>query len=408
MKFGIESINFYTPHYYLDLEALAQERGLDPQKYLRGLGQEKMAVPPPDEDVVTMGANAAYRALENIERSSIDTIMFATESSIDQSKAAAIYVHKLLGLPTTCKAFEIKQACCSSTTGLQIAQALVTQNPTQKILLVASDIARYGFNTAGEPSQGAGAIAIVLSAQPCLLAFNGESGSYTEDVMDFWRPNYRDEALVDGKYSIKIYLKALAESWKHYVKESGARFEDFYRFCYHLPFTRMAEKAHTHLAKINKSTLTPTEQYQQVADSLKFNPITGNCYTASLYEGILSLMIESKEDLSEKRVGLFSYGSGCMATFFSGTFLPHYKRWLQGEAHHHMFATRKSLIYREYENFYTHKLPSDGEDYVTAKHETGLFRIAGIKEHKRIYETCPIAPPQRPPLQQTKSITKWP
>ncbi len=45
MKIGIESIEFYIPHYYLDLATLACEQGIDQDKYYIGLGQEKMAVP---------------------------------------------------------------------------------------------------------------------------------------------------------------------------------------------------------------------------------------------------------------------------------------------------------------------------------------------------------------------------
>jgi len=48
-KVGIDAISFYTSRYWLDLAALATVRGIDPQKFWVGLGQRKMAVPPPDE-----------------------------------------------------------------------------------------------------------------------------------------------------------------------------------------------------------------------------------------------------------------------------------------------------------------------------------------------------------------------
>lgn len=385
---GLESIAFYTPHYYLNLRTLAEKRGVDVNKYYEGIGQEKMAVPPPDEDVVTMAANAGRRALAGIDPQTIDTLLFATESGIDQSKAAAIYVHKLLDLPTTCKAIELKQACCSSTAGLQMGMALVTRRPEKRALLIASDIARYGFGSAGEPTQGAGAMAMVISAYPTIVAFEDESGSYTEDVMDFWRPNYMDEALVDGKYSIKIYLKALTESWRQYVEESGRGFADIDRFCYHLPFTRMAEKAHLHLAKINGSAIGRDEFNRQLGTSLRYNRLTGNCYTASLYEGLLSLLLETQEDLTQQRVGLFSYGSGCMAVFFSGIVCRGYQKHLDTTYHHDLFATREEVDYKVYEDFYSHMLPVDGRDYRTGRHQTGLYRLAGIVDHKRIYEAC--------------------
>ncbi|WP_236301256.1 hydroxymethylglutaryl-CoA synthase [Candidatus Liberibacter asiaticus] len=59
--------------------------------------------------------------------------------------------------------------------------------------------------------------------------------------MDFWRPNYRRTALVDGKYSTKIYLQSLEAVWHDYQKNKGHDFNDFQYFCYHQPFTRMAE-----------------------------------------------------------------------------------------------------------------------------------------------------------------------
>jgi len=393
MKLGIEAISLYTPNKYLSLEKLAQARGVDPKKFITGIGQEKMAVPAPDEDVVTMGANAAYQAIQQVDDSSIDTVIFATESGIDQSKAASIYVHSLLGLSSSCRSFEVKQACCSSTAALYMAMSMVALKPEKRVLIIASDVARYGLETAGEPTQGGGAIAMVVSATPTIVSFDTEFGSYTEDVMDFWRPNYRDEAVVDGKYSIKIYLKALEESWKNYLKESNASFGEFDYFCYHLPFTRMAEKAHFHLGRIAESDLSREELAVQMEDSLHYNRIIGNCYTASLYIGLLSLLDTADKDLSGKRIGMFSYGSGAMASFFSATVCEGYKKALQPEQNQKMLAAREEISVEEYQKIYAHQLPVDGSEYKTAQHETGRYRLAGISDHKRIYEAVKATVP---------------
>ena len=386
MNVGIESISLYVPRYALDLAELAARRGVSASKFPQGLGQERMAVPAPDEDVVTMAANAAEQALEGVDRAAIDTVIFATESGIDQSKAAAIYVHRLLGLSSRCRTFEVKQACCSSTAALQMALSTVMFRPKRKVLIVASDVARYGLETPGEPTQGGGAIAMVISADPKVAVLDPEIGVFTDDVMDFWRPNYKDEALVDGKYSIKVYLQALEQSWEDYVQESGRSFGDFHRFCYHLPFTRMAEKGHFHLARTTKSKLSRAELMDQVNDGLVYNRIIGNCYTASLYIGLLSMLEQSAEDLSGKRLGLFSYGSGCMGSFFSMTVQPGYRKALRTDLHAALLADRQSLSMDEYEAFYAHRLPTDGSDYAIPQHATGLFRLAGVEAHKRRYE----------------------
>ncbi len=399
-RIGIEAIGLYVPRYYVPLRDLAVARGVDPDKYIKGLGQEEMAVPAPDEDVVTMGANAALEALADVDTASIDTLMFATESGIDQSKAAAIYVHHLLQLPKNCKSFEIKQACCGSTAALQMAMATVAQRPDRKVLIVAADVARYGLGTPGEPTQGAGAIAMVISNQPRVLALDAEWGAYTEDVMDFWRPNYLDEAVVDGKYSIKVYLKALTESWAQYVEESGRTFEQHDYFCYHLPFTRMAHKAHQHLSKWVGEVRPDNRRVQH---SLVYNRRMGNSYTASLYVGLLSLLETAGADLTGQRVGLFSYGSGCMAAFFSGTVVPGYAAYVQKDRQAVQFDNRQRLTVEMYEAFYRHALPSDGRRYQTPAHETGVFRLSGVEGHKRLYE-CRAQSVHTRPLQPEVAI----
>ena len=90
LKVGIDKICFYSPGYYLDLKTLAEARGIDYNKYYIGLGQREMAIAPPDEDIVTMAANAAEQALKGIDKTSIDTVLFATETCVDQSKSAGV------------------------------------------------------------------------------------------------------------------------------------------------------------------------------------------------------------------------------------------------------------------------------------------------------------------------------
>lgn len=395
-RVGIEALSFYVPRYFLDLRVLAERRGVDPDKFLKGLGQEKMGVPPPDEDVVTMGANAAWQALRGIELDTLDTVMFATESGVDQSKAAAIYVHQLLGLPSRCKAVELKQACCSSTAGVLMALAVVRQRPDRRVLVVASDVARYELGSAGEPTQGAGAAALVISAEPKLVALEPEHGAYTEDVMDFWRPNYRDEALVDGKYSIKVYLRALEEAWKDYVGQTGRRFEDHARFCYHLPFTRMAEKAHLYLAKLTGHEDLPYEHLMaQIEGSLTYNRMVGNSYTASLYIGLASLL-DHESGLGGKRLGIFSYGSGCMGAFLSGVVQPGYEARTLSAVHQRGVQDREEIGFEQYVEWFRHKVPTDGSAYDTPRYRTGRFRFAGVRQHKRIYERVPEPVPEQP------------
>lgn len=385
---GIDAIAFYTPHYYLDLRVLAEARGVDPNKYHTGLGQEKMAVIPPDEDVVTMAADAGSRVLKDVDLNDIDLLLFATESAVDQSKASGIFVHRLLNLPSRCRVVELKQACYSATAGLQMALPMLREDPNKKILLIASDVARYGLKSSAESSQGGGAVAMILSQNPRILAVEPESGFHTEDVMDFWRPNYREEAIVDGKYSCDLYLRLVQKTWEQYTDLSRRTFSDHTRFCYHVPVPRLVEKAHQCLAKFNGlPKLSSEELNEQLGPSLQYGRVIGNCYTAALYLSLISLLENTPNDLSNQRIGFYSYGSGCVAEFFSGVVQKGYQDRLKKNDHQKMLKNRQSLTEAEYTDFYNFRYPVDGGSLVINQHhQESRYRLAAIEEHKRIYE----------------------
>lgn len=388
VKVGIDTLSFYTSHYAMDLETLAKTRGVDLNKYYVGLGQRKMSVPPPDEDIITMAANAGLRAISHVDINSIEMLLFATESGVDQSKAAGIYVHDLLGLPERCRVIELKQACYSATLALQLALPYLRQYPDKKVLLVASDISRYGLATPGESSQGCGAIAMVLSANPRIMAFDEEYGVVTSNVMDFWRPNYSDAAIVDGKYSSKLYLSMLEKTWAQYRARSGRNFSDHAHYCYHSPVPKLVEKAHSHLAKLSgHESLSEDLLHEHIHYSLEYGRKIGNSYTASLYICLASLLDLTSEDIAGKRIGFYSYGSGCVAEYFSGVVQPGYKKMLDTEYHQRMLGEREPISYAEYETFYTFQYPDDGGRCDMPRYTLGRFRLAAIKDHKRIYET---------------------
>jgi hydroxymethylglutaryl-CoA synthase len=385
-KVGIDSISFFTSNMYIDLASLAKERNIDSDKYYKGLGQHQMATPAVDEDVVTLAANAAINIVNDDNKHEITNVLFATESGVDQSKAAGIFVHQLLDLPKNCRVVELKQACYSSTAALQLGLAELSRNPKQKILVLASDIARYGLNTPGEPSQGCGAVAFILSANPRILEIDPESGYFTQDIMDFWRPNYRDEALVEGKYSSKMYLQSLQACWEHLSTKTDRTFNDYYRFCYHTPVCRLAEKAHKFLGKLNGERLDDSQIKQHVQAGLNYNRTVGNCYTAALYLSLCSLIDNSKEDLTNKRIGLYAYGSGSVAEYFSGKLVEGYQAHSPKTQHTQMLNNRVELTYEQYKSLYSHQLPQDGSDLDLPKQQKGTFRLAGLRRHIRVYE----------------------
>ncbi len=382
---GIHDLSFATTEFVLPHTALAAHNGTEIGKYHVGIGQQSMSVPAADEDIVTLGAAAAAPIVARHGADGIRTLVFATESSIDQAKAAGVYVHSLLGLPSATRVVELKQACYGATAALQFALGLIHRDPSQKVLVVASDVSKYELDSPGEATQGAAAVAMLVTADPALVRIEDPSGLFTADVMDFWRPNYRDAALVDGQESIGAYLQAVQGTWKDYSEQGGRPLEAFSAFCYHQPFTKMAYKAHRHLLNSAGHDTDEATVKQALGLTTAYNAVIGNSYTASVYLGLAALL-DQAEDLTGQPVGFLSYGSGSVAEFFAGTVVPGYREHLRTAEHRTAIERRKPIDYDRYRALHEGTLPTDGSDHATPAETTGPFRLAGISGHKRIYE----------------------
>lgn len=385
MTVGIDLIHFSTSDYFLGLDTYAKEKNVELDKYYIGIGQEKMSIAPPDEDIITLAAKAADPILEQINKNDITAVLFATESGIDQSKSAGAFLHGLLGLSNRCRTVEFKHACYAGTAALQMATKMVAVNPKEKILVIAADIAKYDVDSSGEATQGCGAVAMLITENPRILAIEPGSGYYTEDVNDFWRPNHRETALVDGKYSTKVYLNSLKQAWDCFVEETGRHFEDIDAFCYHIPFSRMTEKAHKTLIKKVGAKIDEATFKHQTSAGQVYNRIVGNSYSASLYIGFCSFLDNAQESLAGKRFGFFSYGSGSVAEFFTGIIQPNYQEVLMTSSHRQQIDARRELNYQQYLAFY-HSGDSKAENTSFPLTNHGKYRLKGIEQSIRQYE----------------------
>ncbi|MDJ1135134.1 hydroxymethylglutaryl-CoA synthase [Streptomyces iconiensis] len=385
---GIHDLALRTSSLVLTHAELAQHTGADVVKYHEGIGQRSMSVPTADEDIVTMAADAAAPIIELHGTDRIRTLLFATETSIDQSKAAGVYVHSLLDFPPYVRVVELKQACYGATAALQFATALVHQDPAQQVLVLASDVARYDLDSPGEATQGAAAAAMLVSADPAILAINTPSGLFTQDVMDFWRPNYRSTAVVDGKKSLYAYLQALDGAWKDYQAHGGLPLDEIHTVCYHQPFTRMAFKAHQHLLGETGTQADAAAVDHAIAPTTGYNEIIGNSYTASTYLALAALL-EADDTLDGQTVGLFSYGSGSVAEFFTGQVAPGYQAALRTDDHRSVVDRRRPLDYDTYRQLRMAPTHTNGAHHTLPHHAQGAFRLAALRDHQRIYEAVP-------------------
>lgn len=380
ISIGIHDLELASTHHVLNLADLAKVQEIDPNKYHIGLGQDHVSMPAPDEDVVTMGAAATAQILERHGTDGIRTLLFATETGLDQSKAAGVWVHELLGLPSSIRIAEFKQACYAGTAALQAALGIVARNPEERVLIIASDVARYELDSPGEPTQGAGAVAMLVSANPALLEIEPISGVYTDDVDDFWRPNDSSTAVVDGRLSVRAYLEAVAGSWDDLASRGGPAAETLARMVYHQPFTKMAMKAHAHFAEHVGVDLGEGG----LGTGSVYNRSLGNIYTASLYSSLASLL-DHEEDLAGERIGLFSYGSGLVSELFTGIVQEGYYTEARRQRTQEMLDARVPLDVESYRELHSRVLRST-TDVENPRVTKGPYRFAGIKNRARYYE----------------------
>jgi len=405
MLAGVSDIGIYVPNYYLPHQELARVRNIPEEKYLIGLGNRNMAIIPNWEDAVTMAANAAQPLLErnNVDPDEIRQLVVSTESGVDHSKPVASFVQGLLNIGTRCRVYEIKHACYGGTAGLIDSIEWISRhtNNNPKGIVIMTDIAKYGFGTLGEPTQGAGALALLVEGQPRLFCLDTLlNGIFSKNVFDFWRPTGHRVPIVDGKYSIDCYLMALEGAVSHFRENHGLRegelLESLDYLIYHMPFTKMAHKAHKHLVEIEHKDAGPEsleklfeESFaRMVAPSLTGVQEVGNIYTGSVYMGLVSLLEDEGEKAEGKKVGIFSYGSGCGAEFFVCHLKPGISKIVDSLGFREQLQNRKRLTFEQYVQFYS----KSGEEVLYYPEEAKSFKnkftrfvFTGFKDHKRQY-----------------------
>lgn len=411
---GIDRISFATPHYYLNLTDLANARGIDPNKFTIGIGQSEQSVPPNHQDIVTLAAEAAHPLLPHIDSNRLKMLIVGTESGVDASKSSALYVQNLLKLTPWVRCIEVKEACYGGTAALMMACDYVRAHAEKdpQVLVIAADIARYGLATPGEVTQGAGAVAMLVSTNPHVLEINDDSVVKSADIQDFWRPVYQDTALARGKFSTEQYIQFFCDVWKEYCAQNGCNFNDFAGLCFHLPYTKMGLKAlkaamdscdnscnatntcnATNLSESSRKRLL--SRYET---STKYSRRVGNIYTGSLYLGLLSLLeldgcTHENSDIpplkSGDKIGLFSYGSGAVGEFFSATLVPGFKDALFAREHADMLDSRVRLSVADYEAMFSSVAPYASEDFVsdTSHRERAHFFLDTIASQERHYRS---------------------
>ena len=198
---GISGFAVYVPPYRVDLERWCDWTKKPWDKTCAVVGRS-FRMRGPHQSVYTMAATAVMRLIEHyqIDPNRVRFLGFGTESSTDNSAGAviikgmldeALRAKGLQPLTRNCEVPEIKHACLGGIYALKHGlRYLALEEEDSCAIVVSADIAEYARGSSGEPTQGAGAVAMLLEQEPKMLAVElnhiGSASAYR--AVDFRKP----------------------------------------------------------------------------------------------------------------------------------------------------------------------------------------------------------------------------
>jgi hydroxymethylglutaryl-CoA synthase len=382
MKTGIDAIAFDVAQLHLPIKTLANARNIEPEKLEKGLGLIKMTLPDVHQDTVVFGANALTKLVvdNQIDLNEIDRIYVGTESAIDSSKPISSFLIALLeqkfgeGILAECDVVDFTFACIGGVDALQNCLDFVRLNPTKKAIVVTTDFAKYDLNSTGEYTQGAGALAMLVAANPKIIAFENEWATSTKGVFDFFKPYrtiskeaitgnnenkewfanleaeieiHKDQPVFDGQYSNQCYMDRTRNAYfafKKLLNTTETLYTSWESIIMHLPYSFQGRRMLSEIYALdavnpiisgNESPADYQNKLKEVSKSEEYrafvnqklqpaeiaSSLIGNLYTGSIFMGFLSTLshfTKTKKDVSGKKFGFLAYGSGSKSKVFEG------------------------------------------------------------------------------------------
>lgn len=272
---GISGMALSVPRFSVDLESWCQWSGGSYDKVSAVIGRS-YRLPGSFQDAYTLAATAVMRLIQqyNLDPGRVGFLGFGTESSTDNSAGAVIIrgmvdrALKHLGLPVlsrNCEVPEFKHACLGGIYALKNAIRYLAFDGRDKMaIVVTSDVAKYEPGSTGEPTQGSGAVAMLLESDPKMLSldldnagnascyrgpdFRKPFGRYLSQAVTTGYKHIADFPLFNGKYSTSCYLESVLTAMKDMFKRRKIKtwisyLRDIRLLFMHRPYSRLPRSA---------------------------------------------------------------------------------------------------------------------------------------------------------------------
>jgi hydroxymethylglutaryl-CoA synthase len=412
MKIGIDCLAFDVAKIHLPIKTLANARNIEPEKLEKGLGLLKMTLPDVYQDVVVFGANALTKLIldNQLNLNEIARIYVGTENAIDSSKPISSFLIALMEQKfgedslSECDVVDFTFACIAGVDAMQNCIDYITLNPSKKAIVVTTDFAKYDLNSTGEYTQGAGAVAMLISSNPRIITFENLWATSTKGVFDFFKPFrtvskqeitgnnqneswfdilestieiHKDQPVFDGHYSNQCYMDRTREAYLNFKKLKNTTdiiYHSWKSIIMHLPYAFQGRRMLTEIYFLDNDTIlfsgektlsvyqntlkeiSKSEEYQNFVTQ-KLRPaelassLIGNLYTGSIFMGLLSTLAhfyDAKKEIKGEKFGFLAYGSGSKSKVFEGTIQPEWRNALKNVQ---LFETLEKSLEIDFETY---------------------------------------------------------
>lgn len=274
IQFGVSGMSVYVPRLRVPLQAWCDWTGNSWDKIQSVVGRS-FRIPSRHENVYTMAANAVIRLIQqyDIDPTRVGFLGLGTESSTDNAAGAVIVRGMVdrgleaLGRPRLSRHMEVpefKHACLGGMYALKAALRYAACDAGDRLaIVVCADIAEYERGSTGEQTQGAGAVAMLVSRNPQLFTVDLAHAGCASDYRgpDFRKPFARhftkdyapntqrlnDFPVFSGRYSTFSYLDETVHAVEDMLRKlkvpASAYYDSVHSLFFHRPYQMMPVQA---------------------------------------------------------------------------------------------------------------------------------------------------------------------
>ena len=291
---GITSFGAYIPLWRIKREVIG-----------RG-GKGEKSVGNFDEDSLTMAVASSVEALKDLDRDSIDALLFASTTFPYKEKQNACLVAAAADLRTDIFTADVSSTLRGGTAAMKMAADMVKAGSAARVLVTAADC-RLGTPGSGyEQSLGDSAATVIIGDSDVAVEIEGGRSVYNE-IIDVWRSD--DDKYVrswDERFiQSQGYIKTVIETVQVLMKEKGLTPQDFAKVVLYAPDPRRMSEAAMKLG---------FDLQNQVQD-----PHLGDVGNTGTASSVLLLIAALEKARPGDRIMVVSYGDGCDALIFKVT-----------------------------------------------------------------------------------------